>query len=112
MPDIPLYEDGIQVGWIDAELAIETVAAGEGFWHNGQMPEEVQKILAAREGARFHPDAESTVTINATDDPRANGGYYVSYAEGDDHSTSVYNPDGSHSDVKANRDWHKVDRQD
>jgi hypothetical protein len=62
-------------------------------------------------GARFSTGGNSHVTINPTEDPKAPGGHYVSIGDDQDHSTAVYNPDGTLADVKANRDWRDVPRQ-
>lgn len=65
-------------------------------------------------GARFSTGGSSHVTVNPTDDPKApKGGHYVSVGDDSDHSTAVFDDEGSLADgVKANRDWKTVPRQD
>jgi hypothetical protein len=66
-----------------------------------------------RGGARFSTGGRSHVTVNSTDNPRVPGGHYVSVGDDDanDHSTAVYNPDGTLADVKANKGWKTRRRQ-
>jgi hypothetical protein len=73
--------------------------------------QEIAEAAAEREGARFPTGDTSHITINATSDPKAPDGYYVSVGDDTDHSTAVYNGDGTLADVKANRDWETRPRQ-
>jgi hypothetical protein len=67
---------------------------------------------STQEGARFEVGGGMNVTVNSTDDARVPGGYYVSIGNGQDHSTSVHNSNGTLADVKANDDWVDSPRQD
>lgn len=70
------------------------------------------RMSGYRDGERWTNSDGSTVTVNSTNDPGAPGGYYVSQSDGGDHSTAVYNGDGTLADVPANSGWVDVPRQD
>lgn len=59
-------------------------------------------------------DSDGTVhTVNPTDNPKVpEGGYYHTQKNKDGKASAVYNPDGTLADVRANRDWKDVPRQD
>jgi hypothetical protein len=57
-------------------------------------------------------EVSHVMMINPTPDPLASGDHYVSVGDENDHSTSVYDADGSFADVRANEGWEDVPRQD
>ena len=77
------------------------------------MTDEKDKDNQDHEGVQWFNSDGAKLTAKATDDPKAEGGYFVSYKEDDsDHVTSVYNSDGTLADVKANDEWQDTERQD
>ena len=63
-------------------------------------------------GAHFPTGDSEHVTVNPTENPKVPDGHYVSIGDDKDHSTAVYDEDGSLADVKANKDWVTRPRQD